>query len=487
MPLQNLSEVLKAPDPQLTRLGKDFFGDETFKHLVDGIKREPESAARHFQLGEAFLQLGQLHLAAQVLESGLMIEPQNINALHSMATSLRAMTDEQRDSFKITAEEALERRIRIYDRITELDPSEPQTYFLRGLDLLEAKRPADARRSFEDALRLGVEHLPVYEYLGLAHEMLGDSAAAFDAYRKAVESGDGPVQVRTCLKLARHEFDQGNFEACQKTAEAGLQTHHGFAADALPGSVPLADLMILAAERTHRQPSVTLQYKGTTGHDQVLEALPQPLRAFKEQQILLGRAVTCSALGASCFATLEVASESGQTFELRLAAYAPENDGKVSICEKDSRNSVCFDYFKLKSPRALELFQNLSNWLSAGDVEEAAAQLESHSNSSVEVYPGLGARLAKYFPGLPLGFFPDQGISPVEALRGESKASFSVVGNGGRDSLNIVVSGPANGPFTVTLRSGWAEQDENSRFPQIEAPSLADVPAALSELRNRDF
>lgn len=99
-----------------------------------------------------------------------------------------------------------------------------------------------------------------------------------------------------------------------------------------------------------------------------------------------------------------------------------------------------------------------------------------------EVNSRLGVEMARFFPDLPLGFFPDRGLTPIEALSGIARMSFSVVGNGGAADINFIVTREKDGIYTLTARKGVGVQDESTKYPRRTVSDPEQLPEALRTL-----
>jgi len=83
----------------------------------------------------------------------------------------------------------------------ELDPNAP--YFARGMAMIDASRPSDARSLWEGVLIRNPRSAPLLHNLAAVAEATGDLAAACDYLERAMSAAPGDRRYRTALEMFR--------------------------------------------------------------------------------------------------------------------------------------------------------------------------------------------------------------------------------------------------------------------------------------------
>lgn len=112
-----------------------------------------------------------------------------------------------------------------YDRAFEVAEKLPDANaaFVRGLVLLEQKKPAEALQHFEAGLRLWPNHAVARRYAAVAAERAGDHDRAIAEYRQSIRSGAGESDAG--LRLAELHEAEGASERAYQAITLYLEAH----------------------------------------------------------------------------------------------------------------------------------------------------------------------------------------------------------------------------------------------------------------------
>jgi tetratricopeptide (TPR) repeat protein len=171
---------------QLLAKGEGNAALEAYDHATDLV---PGSAVYWMRKGALLNQVQQPDLARQALVAAADRDPYDVNALVEAARLAEAQGD-------LTDARAK------YERALEADPLGPLTIVAATTFELRHSGATEARRTLEDAVRLLPQEAPLWATLGDARAVLGASAAAREAYERALVLEPGqPVAVQGLEKL----------------------------------------------------------------------------------------------------------------------------------------------------------------------------------------------------------------------------------------------------------------------------------------------
>ena len=159
--------------------------EEAIVLLRELINREPENRMAHTNLSRFYVAKGMIEEAE--LEQA---EARRLSWKDELRAKKEAGEDVSELNSQKSFEEGLERRIRSFQKVIELDPNDVLGYFSLGSAYLEGKRFGPAREAFEKAVTVGPDHSPSYLGLGQAYEALGRKEDAISIYKKGVPVAD---------------------------------------------------------------------------------------------------------------------------------------------------------------------------------------------------------------------------------------------------------------------------------------------------------
>jgi tetratricopeptide (TPR) repeat protein len=150
---------------------------EAEKMYQKSIELDPDSPIAYTNLGELYRRLGRLDEAERLLRAGFELDPLNAMALNNLA-GLYHYNRRQFDEAE-----------KIYRRAIELFPSFPYPFGNLGNLLVERGRLDEAEKMYRKTLELigdKPESVVTWVSLGKLREKRGETAAAIQAYRKAL-------------------------------------------------------------------------------------------------------------------------------------------------------------------------------------------------------------------------------------------------------------------------------------------------------------
>ena len=169
-----------ALDPAVTQvhylagtiLGQQHRYDAAAAALEQAVRVNPRYVPARFKLALAYLRLGQHDRAERSLNRVLADEPRNFRALHNLAAIAYARGD-------LTRAETLERQA------VAIDENYFEAWNTLGAIHVLSKRPAEAIRALQNAIRLNPSSGQAHYNLALALRADGQLDAAEDAARRA--------------------------------------------------------------------------------------------------------------------------------------------------------------------------------------------------------------------------------------------------------------------------------------------------------------
>jgi Flp pilus assembly protein TadD len=213
-----------VPQPWVS-LGEAFFHIGQFDKAVhcfrEALQRGPELHDVRANLGVALQQVGQHEDAVNQIRHALVGNPNHSEATLALATSLHHLgrTHQAIDTLTLAARRFpnhpkflsnlgvlydklsppdLEASVEWYNKALAISPNDPQTLFNRGSSLIQLLKIADARRDWEQALRLDPNNATTATNLAILELLDGNFLKGFEMFehRWAVRHQKFPIQAR---------------------------------------------------------------------------------------------------------------------------------------------------------------------------------------------------------------------------------------------------------------------------------------------------
>jgi tetratricopeptide (TPR) repeat protein len=164
--------------------------------LSEAIQIDPHFEPAVLLFAELKIRKGNARTATGPLLELLRRQPQSAQANYLLATAYLAQQQQ-------------ESALRVYRRMTELLPKDPQPWLLIGRILLGDNQPIEARKSFEKSVEIAPDYLPAYEQL-VDLDLAGRQyAVALDRVQKLIEKD--PKQAQAWGMRAKIYFAQRDF------------------------------------------------------------------------------------------------------------------------------------------------------------------------------------------------------------------------------------------------------------------------------------
>lgn len=193
-----------APPAEALRLLEEGRAAEALPLLEEAARKDPGSAAIHFQLGYALSLLGQdgraIEAFRRVLELDPALRPAKLNLAHLLIRTGRPA--EARP---------------LLEQCLEQDPEDAKAAFLLGRALAETGQWRAAAEAFEKAARRDPADEEVGMALAHAWERAGERARAAEVYARFP---DHPAALE---RLGVLELEEGRYEASIRHLEAARQ------------------------------------------------------------------------------------------------------------------------------------------------------------------------------------------------------------------------------------------------------------------------
>lgn len=186
---ESLKQFEKAIKVEEARLAED--GEET-----DPAEATPKTNGKvdvrveaQSNIGFVYLTLRDYKPAIKAFERALQLNPQHLNTLNGLATTY-------------ALDNRVEDAILTFDKLTTLDPGNPQFFFNKGSVLQKAGRVEDAKPAYEEAIRLDPNDQRSLFNLATLYENLGQPEDALPLYIKAKSIAiDTPIGLEALHRI----------------------------------------------------------------------------------------------------------------------------------------------------------------------------------------------------------------------------------------------------------------------------------------------
>lgn len=140
---------------------------------LDAVKKEPEGATPHSQLGVAYIEIGDMAKALAQFQIALRINPEYPDAYTNMGLLYYKMNQ-------------VDKALEYFHKALQLKPASPETHNNIGLAYASLGKLDQAVASFQESLRLKSGQPGVYNNLGDTYEKMGLLDKAIEQYRTAL-------------------------------------------------------------------------------------------------------------------------------------------------------------------------------------------------------------------------------------------------------------------------------------------------------------
>ncbi len=161
----------------------------------EAMKEDPGATFIAEELSDLYIQSGRLRDAVVEAEGILKQNPNDINARRILARIYSRLIGESQQN-RID-ETMLKKAIEQYEKITELDPSDTESWVMLGkLDKVAQNSP-EAERALKAALKLDPDNEDALTLLAMVYTDMGQTKQATDLLRKVTEHDPSPSSFAT--------------------------------------------------------------------------------------------------------------------------------------------------------------------------------------------------------------------------------------------------------------------------------------------------
>ena len=213
--------------------------------------------------GQAYLQVGQVRRAREYLEKAVALDPGNANARtrlgltrfaggdrkgavadleSAMALEPGSMQTENYLAMALIAQNELDKALEVATLIESKRSSEPETHVLKGAVYLARQDYANARASYERALKLKPSYFPAAAALANLDLRDNNSKAARARMEEVLKNDKGNLDAM--LMLARLELDAGRIPEARDWVQRAVSEHP----EALQAYLLLAQVQMQSGE-----------------------------------------------------------------------------------------------------------------------------------------------------------------------------------------------------------------------------------------------
>ena len=196
------------------------------QNYKDAIKADPSAAMLSEELSDLYIQTGQLSEAKADAEAALKANPNDLAARRLLARIYtRQIGDQQRNRIN---EDMLKSAIEQYQKITEIDPKDVDSWLMLGRLQKVAQNSVDAEKAFQKALAVDPNNDDAMTNLALVYIDRGDNKAATDLLKKAAEKSPS---AESLLRLAGAYEQMKDFTLAADTLNRALEMNPGNAGE----------------------------------------------------------------------------------------------------------------------------------------------------------------------------------------------------------------------------------------------------------------
>jgi tetratricopeptide (TPR) repeat protein len=198
--------------------GSREFLDRAIENYKAAIKADPSAPLLSEELSDLYIQTGRLREAQTDAEDALKKNANDLAARRLLARIFtRQIGDAQRNRIN---EDMLHRAVEQYQKITELDPKDVDSWLMLGRLLKVSQNTVDSEKAFRKALDVDPDNEDAMTNLALVLADRGDTKGATDLLKKAAEKSP---TAESLLRLAGAYEQMRNFNLAADTLERALE------------------------------------------------------------------------------------------------------------------------------------------------------------------------------------------------------------------------------------------------------------------------
>jgi tetratricopeptide (TPR) repeat protein len=196
-----------------------------FNKAVDSyraaLKADPDATFIAEELSDLYIQSGRLREAVSEAEDQLKQNPNDLNARRLLARIYTRLIGDQANKID---ENMVKKAIEQFQKITEGDPKDVESWLMLGrLDKI-AQNSTDALKAYKQALELDPDNEDAMTGLAMVYTDLGDNKAAADLLRRVADKNPNP---RSLINLAGVYEQLKDYSLASEMLRRALQQQPG--------------------------------------------------------------------------------------------------------------------------------------------------------------------------------------------------------------------------------------------------------------------
>ena len=181
--------------------------DKAAENYRLAMKDDPSATFIAEELSDLYIQSGRLRDAVMEAEDLLKQNPNDVNDRRILARIYsRLIGDSQQSNIDETM---LKKAIEQYQKITELDPKDEDSWLWLGRLQKLAQNTPDAKKAFQKCLALDPDNEDAMTGLAMVYTEVGDTKAAEDLLKKVAEKDPGTRSLTTLAQFYEEVKEYG--------------------------------------------------------------------------------------------------------------------------------------------------------------------------------------------------------------------------------------------------------------------------------------
>ncbi len=198
-----------------TEGNRNDYVSKAIQHYQEALKLDPSANIIFEELTDLYVQTGRIRDAVNLAEDMLKQDPDNLNARKVLGRIFAHASD---SGGKID-ESYLKRAIEQFEKITEKDPKDTESWILLGKLYRAANKSPEAEKAFNGALQVDPDNEDAITQLAEMYAELGDSKRAIEKLKAAASKAPN----ERLLALLADQYEQLN--DFKSAAEVLKQAH----------------------------------------------------------------------------------------------------------------------------------------------------------------------------------------------------------------------------------------------------------------------
>lgn len=192
--------------------------NKAIEHYKKAMKADPAAGFLGEELSDLYIQSGRLREAVREFEEVLKQNPNDLTARRVLGRiSARLIGD---PSSRGLNQKMLDQAIEHYKKISEIDATDTDAWLMLGRLYKIGQNSVDAKKSYEQVLKLDSENVDALSGLAMVYADVGDSGKAAELLRKVTEKSPN---LRTLTQLAAAYEQMRDFKLAAQTYKRAVE------------------------------------------------------------------------------------------------------------------------------------------------------------------------------------------------------------------------------------------------------------------------